>query len=51
MSCSHVRYVCMYQELKKTQQIPCVCAHLANKAESDYDYNQFLTANTQNKVR
>ncbi len=36
--CSHVlcMYACMHQELlKKTQQIPCVCAHLANKANSD----------------
>ncbi len=46
MFCSHVRYVCiyvcmyacMYQELlKTTTNSLCVCAHLANKADSDSD--------------
>ncbi len=45
MFCSHVRYVCMYvcmhvctkSFLKTTTNSSCVCAHLANKADSDSD--------------
>ncbi len=44
MFCSHVRYVCIYacmhvctKSFLKPQQIPRVCAHLANKADSDSD--------------
>ncbi len=36
-------YVCMYQELlKTTTNSSCVCAHLANKADSDYDLSDTL---------
>ncbi len=46
MFCSHVRYVCLYvcmhvctkSFLKTTTNSLCVCTHLANKADSDYDY-------------
>ncbi len=35
-------YVCMYQVLlNKPQQIPCVCTHLANKANSDSDSEKY----------
>ncbi len=45
MFCSHVRYVCIYvcmqvctkSFLKTTTNSSCVCAHLANKADSDSD--------------
>ncbi len=45
MFCSHVRYVCLYvcmyvctkSFLKTTTNSSCVCAHLANKADSDSD--------------
>ncbi len=44
MFCSHVRYVqyvcmhvCTKSFLKTTTNSLCVCAHLANKADSDSD--------------
>ncbi len=46
MFCSHVRYVCIYvwyvctKSFLKPQRIPRVCAHLANKADSDSDLQQ-----------
>ncbi len=37
-------YACMYQELlKTTTNSSCVCAHLANKADSDSDCLAFIT--------
>ncbi len=35
-------YACMYQELQTTNS-SCVCAHLANKADSDSDSDYILT--------
>ncbi len=40
-------YACMYQELlKTTTNSSCVCAHLANKADSDSDYCAYFTVFT-----
>ncbi len=31
-------YACMYQELLKNTKSSCVCAHLANEADSGSDF-------------